>query len=243
MKNGFLANNFSITHNIINVDWGKLSSPANETAYALSHINDLSKDLFYRAAVKNVPKVGGRVAEFITFLLSEQRLRSTEDVHVIGFSLGAQVSSFIKYNLTTPLGRITGLDPASPLYQTTSVSKKLDAEDASFVDIIHTNQGQDGYYGNIGHADFYPNGGGPNQPDCLDTVGIGVVENAVTGSCAHNRAWIYYVKSLTENITACRCLSHADIICRRFCVYKAYFGHYCPPTARGSYYLNISVKN
>lgn len=50
-----------------------------------------------------------------------------------------------------------GLDPAGPLYNGQSNNAlKLDASDADFVDIIHTNQGQSGYEGNTGHADFYP---------------------------------------------------------------------------------------
>lgn len=48
---------------------------------------------------------------------------------------------------------------AGPLYQGISVDKRLDIGDASFVDIVHSNQGQDGYFGNTGKADWYPNGG------------------------------------------------------------------------------------
>ena len=42
---------------------------------------------------------------------------------------------------------------------------KLDSGDAKFVDVVHSNAGKLGYYGNLGHVDFYPNGG-TFQPNC-----------------------------------------------------------------------------
>lgn len=60
---------------------------------------------------------------------------------------------------------IAGLDPALPFFATNAPSQKLDATDAHFVDVIHTNAG---YFGKIepsGHLDFYINGG-QSQPAC-----------------------------------------------------------------------------
>jgi len=62
-----------------------LASPANQTAWSLSHINDLSHDLFYQAAVNNVPKVGNRISEFLLFLIDEKYFTSASDVRIIGF--------------------------------------------------------------------------------------------------------------------------------------------------------------
>jgi hypothetical protein len=81
----FVTEGYSSKYNIIVVDWGMLSTPANQTAWAVSHINDLSRDLFYRAAVANVPKVGNRVSEFVQFLMREEYLLSPSDVRLIGF--------------------------------------------------------------------------------------------------------------------------------------------------------------
>lgn len=60
------------------------------------------------------------------------------------------------------IGRITGLDPAGPMFSSQSVplSVRLDATDADFVDVIHTNMGLflRGEFGTplpTGHADFY----------------------------------------------------------------------------------------
>lgn len=57
------------------------------------------------------------------------------------------------------LGRITGLDPAGPLYNYLPKNKRLCHEDALLVDILHTNAGILGILPSIGHMDFYPDGG------------------------------------------------------------------------------------
>lgn len=63
-----------------------------------------------------------------------------------------------------------GLDPAGPGFQYVALrSDHLDSTDAQFVDVIHTASGTAGYSSLLGHADFYPNGGSPPQPGCLDS--------------------------------------------------------------------------
>ncbi|CAB0006542.1 unnamed protein product, partial [Nesidiocoris tenuis] len=57
------------------------------------------------------------------------------------------------------------MDPAMPLIVGDS-SYRLDSSDAKFVDVIHTSIYYLGVYKPTGHADFYPNGGGPLQPGC-----------------------------------------------------------------------------
>ena len=71
-----------------------------------------------------------------------------------------------------------GLDPAGPLYEGLDAELKLDATDADFVDVIHTNAdrflvGGLGSYEKSGHADFYPNGG-QWQPGCRWVIPGGV---------------------------------------------------------------------
>lgn len=60
-----------------------------------------------------------------------------------------------------------GLDPALPLYSPASDSERLSSSDAAFVDVIHTDGGILGYPWPLGHADFFPNGGIPLQPGCI----------------------------------------------------------------------------
>ena len=63
-------------------------------------------------------------------------------MHVVGQSLGAHMASYIGSTLKDmglgKLGRITGLDPAGPLFEHTDPLVRLDPEDALFVDAIHT---------------------------------------------------------------------------------------------------------
>lgn len=100
------------------------------------------------------------------------------NIHVIGFSLGAHVAgcaSEVLKGKSLLLGRITGLDPASPFFRHhlfREKSRKLDATDARLVDVIHTDGSQDfmdgfGLLKPIGHVDFFPNGG-REQPGCTD---------------------------------------------------------------------------
>jgi Lipase len=52
--------------------------------------------------------------------------------------LGAQVAGYAGQGVAK-LGRITGLDPAGPLFQYTPPHVRLDPTDAQFVDAYHTN--------------------------------------------------------------------------------------------------------
>jgi len=60
---------------------------------------------------------------------------------------------------------VQGLDPAGPLF--TNAPDRLSHRAAKFVDVIHTCGKYLGYWGAIGHADFYPNGGVCPQPGCV----------------------------------------------------------------------------
>ena len=64
-------------------------------------------------------------------------------------------------------------DPAGPLFEFTDYKVRLDATDANFVDIIHTDgasilQVGLGLLQSSGHVDFFPNGG-HFQPECPAT--------------------------------------------------------------------------
>lgn len=58
----------------------------------------------------------------------------------------------------------TGLDPAGPLFESQDPRVRLDATDANFVDVIHSNGeqlilGGLGSWQPMGDVDYYPNGG------------------------------------------------------------------------------------
>jgi len=113
-------------------------------------------------------QVGEYVARFLEFVSSETRI-SLDDIHVLGHSLGAHVAGYVGNYLSGRLGRITGLDPAGPAYETPYLKNskdRLDSTDADFVDVIHTCAGSLGFLRPLGHVDFYPNGGTFKQPGC-----------------------------------------------------------------------------
>jgi hypothetical protein len=60
---------------------------------------------------------------------------------------------------------VSGLDPAMPFFVTVNRDQKLDASDAAFVDVIHTNALVQGKIEASGDVDFYVNGG-ISQPGC-----------------------------------------------------------------------------
>lgn len=75
----------------------------------------------------------------------------------------------------------------------------LDKSDANFVDVIHTAGGAAGYFGTVGHVDFYPNGGTPIQPGCLETSSVsGVAQSCKTVS-------LLYIKKKSLNIIFVYC--------------------------------------
>lgn len=82
---------------------------------------------------------------------------------MIGFSLGAHVAGFAGAEQKS-LHRITGLDPAGPLFESQHPNSRLDESDAEFVDVIHSNGenlilGGLGSWQPMGTVDYYPNGG------------------------------------------------------------------------------------
>jgi hypothetical protein len=116
----------------------------------------------YVKATANTRLVGKQLAMLLKGLVDNNGL-SLRNTHLIGFSLGAHVAGFAGAELGN-LSRITGLDPAGPLFESQDPRARLDQTDASFVDVIHSNGenlilGGLGSYQPMGHVDFYPNGG------------------------------------------------------------------------------------
>ena len=86
------------------------------------------------------------------------------------------------------------MDPAEPSFEHHPTITRLDAADAQFVDIIHSNgapitQGGAGLMQVSGHVDFYPNGG-KSQPGCPSLV-QGVFHNLVNGDFSGNDIFGY----------------------------------------------------
>ncbi|OXA57764.1 lipase member H-A [Folsomia candida] len=221
----------SVQGNIIVADWGRLDEESNQRSGDANGGVPLNAD-----------SIGRKVAGMVVFLINHGLLSDPTRVHIIGFSLGAQIAGIagqhIKHYTGKPIQRVTGLDPAGPLFQFRRIKgKRLDHTDAYFVDVIHTNQARYGYIGNSGHVDFFPNGGGPDQPGCTSRSDIA----GYPGSCPHQRAWEYFTETILESkIWACKANSYKEYsLHRSSCKDKVLFGLRVPPSTRGSYFFDI----
>ncbi|KAK3917395.1 Pancreatic lipase-related protein 2 [Frankliniella fusca] len=169
---------------------------------------------WYAQAVANSQVAGQALARFLEGLVKDGV--SPARTHVVGFSLGAEVAGFAGKNLTKSgiqLGRITGLDPAFPLFRWTREEGHLSSGDAAFVDVIHTDSGVYGVAFPIGDADFFPNGGA-RQPGCSvrEQRARGEMYPGGFSSCSHSRAWQLYAESVVEptSFPALRCRTDRD---------------------------------
>ncbi|XP_030093085.1 lipoprotein lipase [Serinus canaria] len=149
--------------------------------------------------------VGKDVAMFIDWM-EEQFNYPLNNLHLLGYSLGAHAAG-IAGNLTKKkVNRITGLDPAGPTFEYADELTRLSPDDAEFVDVLHTyTRGSPdrsiGIQKPVGHIDIYPNGGG-FQPGCnlgealrlIAEKGLGDVDQLV--KCSHERSIHLFIDSL-----------------------------------------------
>uniref|UniRef100_A0A8C3K390 Triacylglycerol lipase n=1 Tax=Calidris pygmaea TaxID=425635 RepID=A0A8C3K390_9CHAR len=166
----------------------------------------------YTDAVNNVRIVGAELV-YLVNLLEKDYGYSPANIHFIGHSLGAHVAG--EAGRRKPgIGRITGLDPAGPLFQYTPTMVRLDPSDAKFVDIIHTHAG---ILQTCGHLDFYPNGG-KKMPGCNQlrvppaTRNINDLMRAF--GCGHKRSLRYYAESIItpDGFVGYQCETYQDFV-------------------------------
>ncbi|XP_045501174.1 pancreatic lipase-related protein 2-like isoform X1 [Colias croceus] len=139
----------------------------------------------YVTAANGVPAVGRGLGQFLQFLNQVTGAPFTS-MHLIGFSLGAHLVGNAGRQLGGRAARVTGLDPAGPLW--TLSTNRLRASDGVYVEAIHTDGGTGGLGigSRVADADFFPNGG-RSQPGCA------------TSLCNHNRAWELFASTVTRN--------------------------------------------
>ncbi|EDV98483.1 GH22648 [Drosophila grimshawi] len=224
MKDAFLHRG---NYNVILVDWSAMVSVP-----------------WYSNAVENLPVAARYLARFLRYLVSKGY--AVKHIHLIGFSLGAEVAGFAGKQLQEwgiKLTRITALDPALPLFEGNSSNRRLGPTDARFVDVIHTDGGILGNPTAMGHADFYPNGGRPLQPGCARQE---IANNRWLGiiiGCSHQRAWEYFVESIRQPLAfaAERCEPSQNFgICRNGNKGVAHMGYAADPRLRGKFYLETN---
>ncbi|XP_068622617.1 pancreatic triacylglycerol lipase-like [Battus philenor] len=169
LRNAFIM---KADYNVIVVDWSKVS------------MED------YITAAERVPRIGQYLGDFLTFFCDATGV-PLRSLHLIGHSLGAHVVGNAGKKLGGQVGRITGLDPAGPLWNKNS--NRLSKTDAHYVEAIHTNAGVFGIASSVGTVDFYPNGG-VSQPGCL------------TDECNHDRSWnLFAATVLFDHLVGHKC--------------------------------------
>ncbi|XP_056633533.1 pancreatic lipase-related protein 2-like [Diorhabda sublineata] len=152
---------------------------------------------WYLTAAKNTMVVGKYTAKFVDYLVSKGL--HLPSLHLTGLSLGAQMAGVCAQTVKSGrIRRITGMDPAGPLFAKWPNDVKLDAGDADFVDVIHSDAGIFGYPTSVGHVDFWPNRGIAPQPGCT----VKEIEARNPGSlieplfCSHWRSYQFFAESV-----------------------------------------------
>jgi len=234
VKKAYLNANYPAKANIIAVDWGKLSGQVDSSNVLVEDITELPA---YVVARKNVEIVGQRISDFLRFLLKDGVfLSNANQIRLEGQSLGAQASGmaglYFSQATGTKVARITGTEPAGPLFDGCPINKRLDPTDATFVDVYHTNAGGFGYLGNVGTIDYYINGG-TFQKACSS--------NVTDLFCSHNLAPRYFALSIGDpTLQACSsALSGLNTPC--LLGTEVTFGEQVPSGTKGTYYINLDT--
>ncbi|CAH4037714.1 vitellogenin-3-like [Pieris brassicae] len=138
--------------------------------------------------IHNAKKIGCLLGDAL-MELSEHGL-DLDKVHLIGHSLGAHLMGHAGKRTQqkgTQLKRITGLDPAGPLFtDPIKLVRGLERTDAFFVDVLHTNPQQLGTSNNIGDVDIWVNCDLEYQPGCSESK----------VACSHLQSAIYFAESV-----------------------------------------------
>ncbi|XP_045527760.1 pancreatic triacylglycerol lipase-like [Pieris brassicae] len=151
-----------------------------------------ANSLNYRIVNTNAVKSGEAVARFIGWL-SQQSGISLEQVHLIGHGLGGHQAGVTGRASFGKIGYITGLNP-SLIGWVTNIDR-LSPNDALYTEVLHTNYVH-GYIGDLGHVDFYFNGG-ISMPGCD------------SNECDHDRSFLYFAESIVSGgFTGRECLNY-----------------------------------
>ncbi|XP_047995915.1 pancreatic triacylglycerol lipase-like [Leguminivora glycinivorella] len=212
-KNSILNSNFNPNHPTVVIAHGWLSNQNTD-------LNPVIRNAFHRkgeanvivldwrrlatsgyvTAVNGIPAVGWGLGQFLRFVHEVTGARYSS-MHLVGFSLGAHLVGNAGRALGGAVARITGLDPAGPLWNTNR--NRLSPNDGVYVEAIHTDGGYTvgglGIGIAIANADFFPNGG-ISQPRCLTNI------------CNHNRAWELFAVTVSYNhLIGQQCSSNLQI--------------------------------
>ncbi|KAM4561914.1 phospholipase A1 member A [Fundulus diaphanus] len=177
----------------------------------------------YNLVVENYKEVALQISVLINQLQTHGC--KLESFHFIGVSLGAHVSGFVGTLFEGKIGRITGLDPAGPMFKGADTYDRLDPTDALFVEAIHTDSDYFGISIPVGHVDFFLNGG-MDQTGCARSRFASMYGYVI---CDHMRAVHVYMSALngTCPLMGIPCFSYEDFL-QGSCVDCEVYRRRCP---------------
>ncbi|XP_037940660.1 lipoprotein lipase [Teleopsis dalmanni] len=222
---------FDPDYTVCVVDWGHLSQ------------------MDYKTASMSIFDVGITVAGII-IAMEELRpaLFTRKNVTLAGYSLGAHAAGHAGAVLNGEVEQIIGLDPAGPLFTLPSVVSekyRLDANDAQFVQVLHTSGGTLGTKVKSGHADFYPNGGTVPQTNCRMFMNLNDMQNTNPISCSHSSAAVFFKQSMDPAypFIGHHCKSFQDFsigLCAQN--RRGRFGIHSQRQSHGNFYFNTEAN-
>lgn len=158
---------------------------------------DSNRGLYHTAAYNS--RIVGRQLSLFLHYLNELHQIDLGKFHLVGHSLGAHIAGFVGQDNEARIARITGLDPAGPIFFELAGAWRLDPSDAQFVDVMHTNggtitKGALGLAVPSGHVDYYCNGGSL-QPGCyFSSVTKSIMDPVERVACNHRRSYRYFTE-------------------------------------------------
>uniref|UniRef100_A0A3P8VG97 Phospholipase A1 member A n=1 Tax=Cynoglossus semilaevis TaxID=244447 RepID=A0A3P8VG97_CYNSE len=211
---------------------GSKPSWVKDLAQALLRVEDVNVlvvDWVFRASfaynlvVQNHKEAALQISVLINQL--QKHGCKLESFHLIGVSLGAHVAGFVGTLFEGKIGRITGLDPAGPMFKSADLFDRLDPSDAQFVEAIHTDADYFGISIPVGHVDFFLNGG-KDQTGCARSRLASMYKYVI---CDHMRALYVYISALTGDcqLKGIPCSNYEDFLNGQ-CVDCDAFNGICP---------------
>ncbi|KAJ8666851.1 hypothetical protein QAD02_008513 [Eretmocerus hayati] len=196
--------------NVIVVDWQRGSNTWNYYSAAIST----------RIVGEETAKLFAKIRDLGRASRSAPKLDGWGSLYFVGHSLGSHISAHAAHlikksqennNAKWIVRRIIALDPAQPCFTEADLELKLDRQDAPFIDVIHTNARHILFLGlglpdQLGHIDFYPNGG-KAQPGCSDIdvsfwsfllLPVNIIQEAI---CSHGRSHTFLTESIVDSVT------------------------------------------
>ena len=177
-------------------------------------------DFTYGTAALNIWPIATVLGYLHMAIADMNNYFSQTDTFCIGYGLGGHLCGFFgkplakeseksgKENLKVT--KIVGLDPAAPLFdhRHQRPDKRLNKDDAKFVEVIHTNAQELGYPKSLGHVDFYVNGGYFQKSCPIPRVNMTKWKD---NKCSHRYARLLFQK-LLDNDISCNMITESDAI-------------------------------